>query len=651
MADKEVDTTGDANTPPPRVEYQDITWWNAHLKGREPHEFLIGHIRNLRDKQATRYTNMRKLNSIYEWGFKASTYDSIDEQPISEYTNGSNAAASVVNTVHSKVFKNKLIPMPQTTGGGAVQRKRAEDLGKALGGLYDENSVDMLEEDAGFDSLICGMGFLKTYAEHGRAKACFVPADDMTMDDAEGRYRSPRSIFESKRMDRFQALELYGGDEDWLHGEQDIRRQRILDCKEAVNQGSMAQSRDQIDVHEAYHLPSGPGAEDGRMCVVIDNCTLVDVERKWPRFRYHTMIPMPRRRSSWGLSMMHELAAPQNEYEWSTRGIQKANHKMGGNHFLSHVDDGLTERDLDNDKGTLWKWSGQHPPREFNPAPVNPQDYEYNRSIPDGMFARFGISRMSARGEIPAGLTNASGKSLEVFDDIEGEGLRPFHAARQRMHKSLAQGFIDEMRDILEDEDVKTYDVRYSGGASVGEMVDWKKVILDEDDFVLTVPTINALSQTPSARFEQLEARLNAGTLTVDQFKRLDGNPDIQAENDLDTADEDIIRINLDKMVTDNRYLAPQSFDNLALYVKLAGKFYNLERAKGTEEGRLQHIRDAIVEAQALAKPKPEAGPPPAMPPMAGPPLPPPGPPPMGPPAGPPMPPPGPPGMPPPMAS
>lgn len=626
MADKEKDTTGDANTPRPRIEYQSTTWWNAHLKGEEPHLTLIGHIRGLRSKQATRYTNMRKMNAIYEWGFKAASYDAADEQPLSEYANASNASASVINTVHAKVFKNKLVPLPQTTGGGALSRARAEDLGKALDGLYEENNVDVQEEDAGYDMLICGLGFLKTYTEFGRAKSRFVPADDMTMDDAEGRYRSPRSMFESQRVDRYQALAIYGGDEEWLHGDRDHRRQMILDCKQAMTDGGAQASVDQIEVHEAYHLPSGPDEGDGRMTVVIDNCTLVDVEWKRPRFRHHQMMAIPRRRNSWGLSMMHDLAAPQKEYEWSTASIQKSNHKMGGSHFLSHNDDGLTERDLDNDRGTLWKWQGQHPPREFNPAPCNPQDYEYNKGIPDSMFARFGISRMSARGEIPAGMTDASGKALQVFDDIEGESLRPYHAARQRLHRALAQGFIDEMRDLLENEETKEYKVTYTGKNAI-EMVDWKQVIMDEQDFVLTVPAINALSQSPSARYEQLASRLNAGSLSMEQFKRLDGNPDIQAENALDTADEDIILRNLDIMVVKGRYLAPQSFDNLELYITVAGKFYNLERAKETPDARLQLIRDAIAEAMALdaAKKAGAAGPPPGMaPPPGGPPGPPP---------------------------
>lgn len=617
----EDDQTGDANTPkaPEYFESIDCTWWNAWAKGRQPHEFLIGVIKNIRDKQAVRYTNMKKCTSIYEWGFKSISYDSTDEQPMNEYTMCWKAASHAIDTVHSKVFKNKLVPMPITTGGGAIQRKRAEDLGKALDGLYGENNIKAIERDVGYDSLICGAGFAKTFIEFGRAKARFVPADDMTMDDAEGRYRSPRSIFESVRMDRYKVYEMYGADEDWLHGEAAIRQERILKCKEASNPGSSATSQDVIEVHEAYHLPSSPDAEDGRMCVVIDNCTLVDMPWKRPRFPYHSMIPMPRRRNSWGLSMMHALAAPQQEYEYVTRKLQKAHHKMGGGHFLAHEDSNVVERDLDNDQGTLVEWRGNVPPVEWTPNPASPQTYAYADSLPDKMLATFGISQMSARGEIPAGLQQASGKALQVFDDIEAEGLTPYHDARLAFHESLQQGFIDDMRDMLEREGLTEYKVRYTGAGKAFEMVDWKKVIMDEADFVLTLPTINQLSQGPSARFEQLQERLNAGLITPDQFKRLDGNPDIKSQNAIDTADEDIILLNLDIMVTEGRYLPPQPFDALDDYIRIAGKFYNLERAKKTPDDRLQLIRDALADAKSLRdQAMAAAAPPPApgMPPL-----------------------------------
>ncbi len=614
------------NTPAPKVQYVDLVWWNAHTQGKEAHEFLIGHVKMLRDRQATRYANMRKLNSIYEFGFKAWLVSNGEDPPINEEINAYNAAANTLDTIHSKVFKNELIPMPVTTGGGALQRSRAKDLSRGLRGTYADNEVDLIEEDVGYDSMICGAGFSKTYRSHGRVKVRFVPADDMTQDEAEGRYRCPPSIFETTRLDRFQALSEYGGSEEWLHGTSEHRQKMILQCREATQEGgAQSAGRDQIEITEAYHLPSGPDAGDGRMVVAIDGCTLVDVEWKRPRFRHQPMIPKRRRRGSWGLSLMHGLAANQQEYERGTSKMQQAHQRLGGSHILAHEDSGVTEREMDNGIGTLITWRGNVPPTTFNPEPVHPQTYQHFDSIPDKMLSSHGVSSMSARGEIPAGLSQASGKALQVFDDIEAEGLRAFHAERRRWHRKVAQGIIDEARELVELGE--SYSVRSEGRGAL-ESVDWKDVVMDEEEYILTVPSVNALSVSPSSKYARMAADLDAGRITIDQSKRLNENPDLQAENDIDTADVDIIDRNLDLMVVKGKYLAPQSFDNLQMYIQRAGKFYNLERAKGTPDDRLQLVRDAIAEAQQLLNPPPDpmaalppAGPPPMDPGMMPPPM------------------------------
>ncbi len=654
------------NTPAPKVDYVDETWWNAHLNQHEAHHFLIGHIESMRMRQSTRYMNFRKLNSIYEWGFKtAYEWDSQEEAPLMEWCNAFNAAQNVVETVHAQVCRQTLIPMPVTTGGGYSQRKRAKDLQKALEGTYDENDVERVDDDVQLDALNCGAGFAKVFCEFGRVKIDFVPCDDITVDDAEGRYRSPRSMFETKRMDRFKVLEIYGGDEKkekWLHGAQTTRRERIMRCKVSDSKGTAASqvTHDQIDVHTAYHLPSGPDAGDGRMAVAIDGCTLVDVRRDRKRFPYVKCVPRPRRRQFWGLSMMHDLAANQNEYERCTRKNQKAMQKVGGTHILAPKGANVKPDDITNEEGDFIEYEGQIPPREWTTNPVSQQQLDYTASIPDTMMRTHGVSPMAGHGEVPAGLSQASGKALQVFKDAGDGRLKPYFKARDRFHVDLCQLIIEEARELVEND--SDYSVSYASRKSL-EKLNWSKVIVDEDEFVLKIFPISSLAQDPAAKFEQLQEMLNAGAITIEQFKRLFGLPDLEAENEIDTADTDIIDMNLDIIAMEGRYLSPEPFDNLQLAKTRAGKFYNLCRArKGVPEANLELLRNYIADCDALlqaAQPPPPAapamppgppmgGPPPGMPPM-DPGMPPPGLPPMGPPGMPPGMPPD--AMPPPMAA
>jgi hypothetical protein len=266
----------------------------------------------------------------------------------------------------------------------------------------------------------------------------------MIVDDTEGRLRKPRSIFQISRMDRFVALEQFGGADEDLHGPADVRRRRILDAPAAKDKGaSAAVLQDQIEIREAWHLPSRPVAEmkneddemdhDGRHVVTIDGCTLVDEPYDRDHFPFAAYIPRRRRRSYWGLSLLHNLAAPQREFEQVTRKLQKAHEWMGGSHWLTHRDANVSPRELDNDMGTQVEWSGQHEPREWSPQPINPQTYQHQQSLRTLMKECAGVPQMATTGQLPAGMQDASGKAIQLLDDIGSERLKAYHSARDQL--------------------------------------------------------------------------------------------------------------------------------------------------------------------------------------------------------------------------
>jgi hypothetical protein len=628
------------------VSFDNVQWWSAWQHGKEAHEILNGHVDRMKMSQSVRYTNFRKLIAIFEWGFKASQYETIEDAPLTEFANAYNKAQNILETIHAKVCKTNVIPMPLTSGGGYLQRKRAKDLQKALEGEYEENCVEEIKEDVVMDALITGAGFAKVFCEWGRIKIEHVPTEDLVVDDGEGRLRKPRSLFHVTRMDRFECLEQYGGDDEDLHGDAADRRRRILDCKADHDKGSStAVQQDQIRIIEGWHLPSRPldfdgdgepdedegksekderkARHDGRHVIAIDGCTLVDGPWERSTFPFAGYIPRRRRRSFWGLSLLHALSAPQNEFERVTRRIQKAVQKIAGGHFLVPRSANVNIRELDNDFGTVVEFDPPAAPQEWNPVPVSPEMLQYQDRIPQQMEMNSGVSAMSTSSQIPAGLQQASGKALEVFDDSDTERLRPYHGALDRWHVALSQLIILEARELAERG--KSYSVGYTG-KKVLEKIDWRKVLLDEQEYRLKVFPVSSLSSKPAARFAQLEARLNAGTITIEQFRRLDGLPDLEAENDIDTADTDVIDMNLDIIVATGRYLSPEPFDNLMLAKTRAAKFYNMCRAKeGVPEARLELLRNYIADCDALleAAAGPGAGPamaPPGMPPGAPPP-------------------------------
>ncbi len=343
-------------------------------------------------------------------------------------------------------------------------------------------------------------------------------------------------------------------------------------------------------------------------------------------------MPRKRRRSIWGLSMMFDLVASQREYEKLTKKIQSSHQKMGVAGYSAPKTANVNQREITS--GTfgqcfVMEHEGQQGVTPLIIDPVPPGTYAYKESIPRDMMQSRGVSQLSAQSQLPAGMGQASGKALQVFEDFEAERLLIYHRELERWTVRLAWRVVDVAYTITADDPGATVRYRGKGG---WEPIKWKEVLpKDRGDLILKVFPVSQLSKQPSARFAQLQELLNAQAITIEQFKRLYEMPDLEAENQLDTADTDIIDRNMDIMITTGRYLSPEPFDDLDLLIKRAGKMINLCRAKEVPDARLKLLRDYIEDAKGLkeqmaadaAKKAAEAaaaavppGPPPGAPPM-----------------------------------
>lgn len=607
----------------------DAQWFHVPVEEQVDRPRLVAWIDDIRQKQATRYDNFRRLLSIYEWGYRyAATGNNEGDCPINEETLTHNAAQNIIDTVAAKITKNEIVPMPLTVGGDMADREQAKKLGNALAGEFQENHVADLHEDVVLDGLAQGASFAEVFRERGRVKVAKVPAEEVVVEESDSLYRAPRALGRKKRMDRFAALALYANpddDGDDLVGSWEERAKAILEAKPADLKGqSYAGHNGQIDVYQGWHLPSekpqkGDDGEwlpnDGRRQIAIGNRLLVDAPHNSEKFPIVKWCPRPRRRSYWGLSLMHALASGEREYERVTIKIQQAHDKMGGTHVIARKQS-ITVGELDGGQGTLIECDDINQVREWNPQPINPATYQYQSDIPKVMQNTVGVSSMSTSSQIPAGLSQASGKALQVFDDFEAERLLPYHKESERWHIEIGERMIDEIRAILaeskDSEEKGSYksQSRYKHQDWMDE-IDWSEVLDDEAEYRLVIEAANNLASKPAAKYEQATEMLQDGAIDIAEFRRMMGLPDVQGALDIETADQDIILQNLRKMAVDGVYHEPQPFDDLQLYLKLAGKFYNLARLKGCPEKNLQLVLDAIEEVRRLLKIEGTGAPPP----------------------------------------
>ncbi len=636
----------------------DCTWYLANARGKQAGPYLITLCRELRTRQSALIENTDKCIAVFQWGGDAKDMNPGDNCPIEDNLCTFNAAQNGVETVFAKVIKSRIAPMPLTTGGGYLARYRAKQLGKALEGVMDDNDCDIIEEDVVMDALVSdhAAGAIRVIEGDDRVKLEHVPIEDVWFDEAEIRQRQPRSMFHIPRhgIDKYVLIELYASedtrDRPGFVGSPETRRAAILAAAhkpEAWRSASLPGSAHRVDYFESWHLASGDTEDgdedyddeetgetktrkvckhDGRHVVAVEgeNGTLVDEPWAEDHFPILLYVPRRRRRSIWGLSLMRDWIGPQREYEKLSKKIQNQNQKMGLSGFAAPTGAEVNVREIKSGTeaaGFLYEYMGNQPITPLTPEPVAQGTYAYHDSIPRNMLERKGISTLASASQLPAGLQQASGKALQVFDDFEDVRLMPYHKERQRWKVALSWIIICTAKRIVDR--CGKYSSRYHGKKGI-ETVDWAEVLMDKSEFVLKVFPVSELAKQPAAKFAQLNEMLDRQAITIEQFKRLFDMPDLEAENEIDTSDTDVIDRTLDIIVTTGRYLSPEPNDNLELMLARASKFYNLCRQQEVPEARLQLLRDLQEDCKTLMDQAATGSPVPVAPvdPMAPPPMP-----------------------------
>jgi hypothetical protein len=577
-------------------------WWLAERFNKQPHDLLLPYIERLVNEQAGRFENMRRYIAAYERGSKYRHRDDLDDSVLTDKTIAFNHARNGVDTVHCKWVKSRILPMALTIGGGAIERERAKTLEKALHGELRKNDWELIEEQAGLDALVCSIAW--AHILHGVPSLTidWVPAEDVIFDVAETRQKkAPRFIARRFLMDRYVAMEKWGQKGDGFYGSAATRLARIRRCKAANN---TSRKRDQdanvIEVWAAFHQRSGEDAKDGKYAVVIDGATMEYSDWDRDYIPLAPLVPYPRMRQLYGLSLMADFLPIQEEHDKLSTRIQQAHHRIGGTHVIAARETNVDFRELSNAQGTHVSYDagGGPPPKEFNPTPVNVQTYEYREGLIAEMYRAKGIPEMTATGAVPEGMAGSSGKAWQVTEEQVAERLLVPFRARDRFMKAVSWRVIEEARAIAEND--SSYGVKYKGERRALEKIKWKDALMDKEEFDLDLFPINALSKSPAAKFAQLTELLKAGAIQVEQFRRLFELPDLEAENEVDMADIEVIDKVMDQIIIEGKALQPEPFDYLKLIIQRGRKFYNLCRKKEVPEERLAYLRDYLVRAKEM---------------------------------------------------
>lgn len=505
-----------------------------------------------------------------------------------------NVVQSALDTVTSKIGKNKPRPLFLPSGGDYRIQRKAKGLNRFIEGVFYENKAYDLGPIIFRDGGVFGDGVLHVFRENNRVKFERVLSSEIWVDEIDGFYGAPRSMHRTKNVDRGILLELFPDQKEYKG-----REAAILEANAARpdETGIYQTLSDLVNVRESWHLPSGPDAGDGQHMISIENAVLFREEWKHDFFPFARFSWSPRLWGYWGQGLAEQLQNIQLEINKLMQLIQRSFHLGGSFKILLENTSKIVSQHINNEVGLIIKYTGVKP--DYVVPPLIPKEiYQHLLTLKSAAYEVAGISMLSAISQKPAGLD--SGKALREFNDIESDRFQTIGHAYETFFMDAAKLSISIAKDIG-----GSYKVRSPTRRSAA-VVAWKDVNLAEDDYVLQCYPVSTLPREPAGRLQTVKEYMQAGLVSPRRGKRLLDFPDLEADEMLGNAAEEYLEQIIERMIDDGVMTQPEPYDDLKLAREMALEYYAWGKSQGLEQDRLELIRvflSGIDRLEALANP------------------------------------------------
>jgi hypothetical protein len=503
-----------------------------------------------------------------------------------------NVIQSAIDTLQSKIIKNRPKPMYLTNGGDYIKQKEAKKKEKFMDGIFYENKIyQEIGKKCFTDSAIFGDGVAKVVSSDGKVKIERVSPNRLYTDPLESINRTPRQLFQVDLIDRNILAEMFPEKASEIYSANGIPFDSIT---------SVAPDNDLIMVVEAWHLPSSAKATDGKHAIVISNTTLLGEEYTRQFFPFAKLAFIDRPYGFWAQGAAEIMQGTQLEIN-KTLWVISQSLDLGSS-FKVFLPSGskIVQEHINNMLGTIIK--GDQPPHYILPPIVQPEVYNRLETLKQEAYQLIGVSMLSASSMKPAGLD--SGRALRTMNNIESERFLAIGKNYEQFFLDIAY-LVDDCASNMEDEVTSTYVNKFGL-----EKISSKEIDLTIDECVIQVFPVSQLPNDPEGRLQTIQEYIQAGMISPRSGKRLLDFPDIEAQEELANAQEDYLHMILEKMIHEGEFIAPEPQDDLQLALELFKQYYAYAKCHNVEEEKLELLRQFSEQVldliQKATEPTPE---------------------------------------------
>ena len=560
-------------------------WWKADEK--DMGQQIQGTINFIKNHQTTRIEQLTVATRLYG---NSSAFNFIGPALSKSASSAATAAsnrisfnlcASVIDTMVSKIAKNKVVPQFITSGGVWGMQKKAENLTKFLEGCFHAHDVHKMTVDMFRDGCVWGTGALKIYRDGDDIGIERVMPHTLLVDEIEAINGNPRQMHEIRMVDRDILFDFFKDADD--------------DVKEAIatispmspaNLGAVGTAADILTVTESWHLPSGKDAGDGIRVITLGERVLYQEEWEKDYFPFVFFNYSKRLLGFWGQGACERLQNIQGEINRGMITIQRCHWMMAGPKIAIDMASKIPTQHLNNEVGSIIHYSDK-PPMYLTPPIIQPEVYTWVDSLIAKGFQQEGVSQLAASSMKPPGVD--SGAALRTYDEIGDDRLLFIGQEMEKCTLEIGTQMIQVAKEIYADK--KTFKVVFPQSKFM-ETVDWKDVKLKDDEYVLKSYPTSSLPDDPAGRLAYVQEQMQAGLISPRAGRKLMSNPDTEMSDKLANAPEELIEKLIEDMLEDDgSYYPPEPYYDLALAKSIALQYYNYAKLNNCPEDKLELLR------------------------------------------------------------
>lgn len=527
-----------------------------------------------------------------------------------------NLAAQCVDTLLAEVA-TQIPKVTYLADGGDWRLKQACKLREALieAQMRDTRFHGEVARECVRDAMVANIGICRVRTECDELELERVFPLEVLVDELDGRHGKPRRIYVVQPVPREVALRRWGKGKD--------NEQAIKDAAKATRIGQVEQQlyvsdteSDEIWIAEAWSLPSGHDAGDGRHVVAIEGATLVDEEYKRSRFPLAFCRTKPAPLGFYGVGVVEEVQPDQIELNRVCMKVQDTLAAAAG--FWSvPKNSGLSQKNITDVPGVVLEHNQGMAPQFVAPVTLAPDLLQQYDAIISRCLRRMGISEMLATASKPAGLN--SGEAIRTHSDIHTKRQAPRAQAVEQFVLDVAQIMSDANEDLASRPEAKNAETRAMvrrGRRTLLRRIRWGETKLPENKFLARAYPMNALPSEPSGRLATLTEWVQGGLITQDEARAMMDFPDVEGANALHLSDHDLVLYAYEVMTEDGEYVSPEPFQDLTKALELMRRAYCRAVIDEVPEDRLELIRNYLEDAKGLMAPAPAPAAAPAAPPV-----------------------------------